>query len=176
MLQKVINWFKNLFGSQKEESKTDTHSIDTRSIDTRSVMERSIDELESSLTAIYSEIHKELSHPAKTFTVTFRKKQYYLYHPFDKAEHLKVEKNKRDYIISVVKHVMVKRINKLPEQLDVYDMFRAFTHSTNVENFKVSVSSIDKARADIREKDAIFGKKRPLDESSYQVKNQKRKK
>lgn len=167
MFNRLINWVKGLF-----------HKEDPVKV---SEIKSHVNHLDMGLRGVYKVMYKELSHPAKDFTLRFRSKTYSIYHAFDKKDREKVERDKHDYIIAVMKHVMNKRLKTFylndveTEHFEVYEMIEAHTWGTNPKSMEIKKEALDKARSDITKDDEKYGKCRPLDESSYQVKQQRKK-
>lgn len=170
MFKRLVQWVKGLFHKEQPVKKEQVPEIKSH-----------VNHLDMGLRGVYKIMHKELSHPAKDFTLRFRSKTYFIYHAFDKKDQEKVERDKHDYIIAVMKHVMNKRLKTFffdsvdTDHFEVYKMIEAHTWGSNPESMELKKEFLDKLRQDTVNDDEKYGKARPLDENSYQVKQQRNK-
>ena len=140
MFRRLVNWVKGLF---KKEEPVETNEIKSH-----------VNHLDMGLRGIYKVIHKELSHPAKDFTLRFRSKTYSIYHAFDKQDRERVARDKHDYIIAVMKHVMNKRLKTFylddvdTEHFEVYQMIEAHTWGSNPDSMELKKEFLDNLRKD----------------------------
>jgi len=133
-------------------------------------------QLDHSLQEVYCIIDQILSDPAKDFSLTFKNYGFKIFNPIDLKEFGQVEKNKQKYLRLLLQHVMKKRINKLSfihDEFDSsqYEMLYAFGQGEDPRDHQISKEGKEEALSKINKDDEKNGKKRPIDESSYQVKN-----
>lgn len=140
-------------------------------------LELCIEQMDMCLKSIYHLMEDILSHPAKNYTLTFKKHTFELFHPFDKDEKLQVEKARRKYIKLLLHYVMDKRIKKIPKEYNakMYEMLFALCYGEDPKDHQIKKSTMDQVYQVRDEKDKKYGKQRPLDENSYQVKMQDQK-
>lgn len=137
-------------------------------------LEINIEQLDLCLNTIYQILDEILSHPAKNYDLTFKKRRFELFHPFDKHEKLQVEKRRATYIKLLLSHVLDKRIKKFPQDYDAqfYEYLFALCHGEDPKDHQICKSYMEDVYKVRDEKDKKYGKKRPLDEDAYQVKMQ----
>ena len=137
-------------------------------------LDKAIGNVNAGLEEVYYIIDKILSEPAKDYDLTFKKKVFNLYTPFTKSEKKDVEKKRRTYIKLILEYVLKKRIRKLSGDVDyfpkdIFEILYAFAYGQNPEDHKVEVINLKEV---FKVSDEEFGKSRPLDKESYQVRQQ----
>lgn len=137
-------------------------------------LQASIEQLDLCLSSVYTILDEILSHPAKNYDLTFKKRRFELYHPFDNDNKLQIEKKRRTYLKLLLGHVLDKRIKKMPREYNekYYELLFAFCNGEDPKDHQISMSTMSEVYKVRDKEDELYGKKRPLDKETYQVKQQ----
>lgn len=137
-------------------------------------LQASVEQLDLCLSSVYNILDEILSHPAKNYDLTFKKRRFELYHPFDNDDKLQIEKKRRTYLKLLLGHVLDKRIKKMPHEYNekYYELLYAFCNGEDPKDHQIKMSTMSEVYKVRDKEDKLYGKKRPLDKETYQVKQQ----